>query len=264
MVRYAMITLDTECRNVQVFIDWCVLRGVPYEIHNGKRVENIEASKPHLTSYGYYVMNNWRESPSHFDTTGPVGCFLAHREAWTHCVRMNESMWVFEEGVRSYNTDLFDRVENDYPGMDLVLGHTVPVLRFWRQRRVNNHRIGSILRTIDKIYFGTKCYRLSPAFAARLLTNCGRFDVHVDTFLCTEAMYYQDEFKVGRTTNPMVVASSSGLINHSVDQSLLIVSCLVVSTALAVGLTMLAFRAYRRCRRQCPIPSLRRPQDQKE
>jgi GR25 family glycosyltransferase involved in LPS biosynthesis len=250
-----MITLDADCHNVRIFIDWCTLQNRSYDVLMGHRATDLETSKTQLTSFGYYVMNNWRESCHNFDTTGPIGCFVAHRSAWKRCVERNEQMWIFEEGVRSYDTRLFDQVDQDYPCMDLILGHTVPVLRRWRQRRINSHRIDLMLQTIDKIYFGTKCYRISPLFARRLIENSERFDVHVDTFLCAEAMYYQREFQVCRTRHQMVVAGSSGLINHSVDQTLLIVCCLVVSVMLATILALIVFRAYRSCRERCRTTS---------
>jgi GR25 family glycosyltransferase involved in LPS biosynthesis len=247
-----MIALATESRNIATFKEWCTRRGQSHEVVTGCRVSDMAESKPHLTSYGYYVMNNWRETCNHFDTTGPIGCFLAHRTVWKQCVSRNVPVWVFEEGVESYDTAQFDRIECDYSEMDLVLGHTVPVLRRWWQRRINSHRIGPILEMVDKVYFGTKCYRISPRFAARLIQNSERFDVHVDTFLCTEAMYYNTEFKVARMRTQMVVAGSSGLINHSVDQTLLTVSCLAVSVIVSSCIIILVSRWYVRCKKRCP------------
>lgn len=247
-----MISLVTTSRNVQNFRAWCTKLGQSHEVVPGHRVPDMETGKKHLTSYGYYVMNNWRETCNHFDSTGPIGCFLAHRAVWKRCVARNVPFWIFEEGVESYDTAQFDRIECDYSDMDLVLGHTVPVVRRWWQRRVNSHRIGPILEMIDRVYFGTKCYRISPVFAARLIQNSERFDTHVDTFLCTEAMYYATEFKIGRMRTQMVVARSSGLINHSVDQTLLTVSCLSVSVIVSICVIALVSRWYIRCKKRCP------------
>ena len=248
-----MISLKPTSRNVNTFKEWCKQHKRNGEVIPGRRITSLEEAKPLLTSYGWYIMHNWRESASHFDTTGPIGCFLAHRDVWKVCVSRNENIWVFEEGVYGYQTPLFDDIDTLYPTKDLILGHTIPLLRMWRQKSVNKSNICSVLTSIDKIYFGTKCYRLSPAFASRLLENSVKFDTHVDTFICTEAIRYADEFSVARTHVNIVSAFTSGTINHSIDHSLLILVSLLVGIIIGSGVMIHTLRMYRRCRTQCPV-----------
>jgi GR25 family glycosyltransferase involved in LPS biosynthesis len=208
----------------------------------------LAEAKPWLTSYGYYIMQNWRESSCHFDSTGPIGCFLAHRDVWSACVARNETTWVFEEGVYSYDTPKIKDLDIQYPVMDVILGHTFMLPRSWKQKSIDKHSMGNELTSIDKIYFGTKCYRISPRFAARLLENSVRFDTHVDTFICTESIRYADEFQLARTTRNIVHAASSRKINHSIDHSLLIFCLLLLGIICSVAGSIQAMRLYRRCR----------------
>jgi GR25 family glycosyltransferase involved in LPS biosynthesis len=248
MVHHMMISLDSNSRNVNTFKEWCLHRHQTGEIVPGRIVASLEEAKPLLTSYGYYVMQNWRESPCHFDTTGPIGCFLAHRDAWKICVSRNEHVWIFEEGVYTYDTTMFDKIDRVHSTTDLILGHTVPLLRMWIQNTVHTQTIDSMLMSIDKIYFGTRCYRLSPSFAASLLQNSLTFDTHVDTFICTEAIRYADEFKVARTYKNIVSAMSSGAINHSVDKNQLMLFSLLVGLLLCAGGAIYLLRIrHRRC-----------------
>jgi hypothetical protein len=251
MVHHLMISLNAETPNVTAFKARCRRRNQTCEVLPGRRISSVSEAKPWLTSYGYYIMNNWRESSCQFDTTGPVGCFLAHREAWAICVARDEHVWIFEEGVYAYEDPMFDRIKRRHPTTDLIRGHTIPLLRIWKQRSIGKRAIDSLLTTVDKIYYGSKCYRLSPAFAARLLQNSMTFDTHVDTFICTQAIQHADEFSVTRTYTNIVSAVSSGSINHSIDHSLLIMVLLVVGLLSSmVGLICL-HRVYRRCRTRC-------------
>jgi GR25 family glycosyltransferase involved in LPS biosynthesis len=243
-----MISMDPVCKNVHTFKEWCKQHHRTYEIVPGRKIHSLEEATPWLTSYGYYIMHNWRESPCHFDSTGPIGCFLAHRNIWEECVTRNENIWVFEEGVYGYATSMFEHLDNIHPNTDLILGHTVPLLRMWRQNSIDKEVISTSLMSIDKIYFGTKCYRISPRFAARLLQNSLRFDTHVDTFICTESIRYADEFQVTRTHRNIVSGLSSGKINHSIDHSLLILCLLLLTVVLSIGGSIQAVRLYRRCR----------------
>jgi hypothetical protein len=243
-----MISLEPKSKNVHTFKEWCHGRNQTWEIVPGRRIQSKEEARPWLTSYAWYIMHNWREGPSHFDATGPIGCFLAHRDAWQVCVARNEQVWIFEEGVYGYDSALFDQVQTAHPTTDLIMGHALRVLRMWRQASVGSYTMDSLLTPIDKIDYGTKCYRLSPAFAARLLQNSVVFDTHVDTFLCTEAIMYAPEFKAARMHRFMVSAASSGTINHSIDQSLLIGYSLAVSILLCLLGAAHVLRLYRRCR----------------
>jgi len=243
-----MISLDASTQNVSTFKEWCTNRKQPWSVLPGRRISTLEEAKPLLTSYGYYIMQNWRETSSHFDSTGPIGCFLAHRDAWAACVLRNEQTWVFEEGVYAYETPLFDKLDRQYPTTDLILGHTFTVLRMWKQKSIGKRIICPLLSTVDKVYFSTKCYRISPLFAARLLENSKTFDTHVDTFICTESIRYADEFNTARTIRSIVSAKSSGTINHSIDHSVLILCLLVLSIlVLSVG-SIAVTRLYKRCR----------------
>lgn len=250
MVHHIMITMDTESDNVQRFAAWCNGHSRSCEVQAGTRVASLCDIKPYLTPYGWHSMHNRRESSCHFDSLGPVGCFLAHRSAWETCVRRGEATWIFEEGVRSFDTDTFDRLDANCGHADLILGHTVPVLRMWKQRTLSRQDMGNGLVSIDKIYFGTKCYRVSPGFAARLLQESARFDTHVDTFVNTTAMYYADEFVVGRTVESMVGAGSSHRIRHSVDHGLLILSCMLAAALGSAVLLAVMTGKYRTCSRQ--------------
>jgi GR25 family glycosyltransferase involved in LPS biosynthesis len=250
-----MISLNPTSKNVNTFNEWCTQQTRTGEVIPGRRVTSLEEAKPFLTSYGWYIMHNWRESSCHFDTTGPIGCFLAHRDVWKVCVSRNENIWVFEEGVYSYTTHLFDEIDTLYPTKDLIMGHTIHVPRMWRQKSMNKSNICSVLASIDKIYFGTKCYRLSPAFAARLLENSVKFDTHVDTFICTEAIRYADEFSAAHTRMNIVSAFTSGTINHSIDHSLFILISLLIGIITGSGVMIYILNMYRICRTRCPVSS---------
>lgn len=253
MVHHTMISLDESTPNVSTFKEWCTKRRQPWTVIPGRRISTLEEAKPLLTSYGYYIMQNWRETSSHFDSTGPIGCFLAHRDAWTDCVLRNEHTWVFEEGVYAYDTPIFDKLDSQHPDIDLILGHTFTVARMWKQKSIGRRILCPILSTVDKVYFGTKCYRLSPMFAARLLENSKTFDTHVDTYICTEAIRYADEFLATRTQKPLVSAKSSGTINHSIDHSVLILCLLVLGIVVLAGGSMALTRLYKKCRSTCQV-----------
>jgi GR25 family glycosyltransferase involved in LPS biosynthesis len=255
MVYHIMISLKPSTPNVETFKTWCTRHDRENEIIPGRRITSLAEAKPFLTSYGYYIMCNWRESASHFDSTGPIGCFLAHRDVWIRCIDRNEHVWVFEEGVHDYDTLMFEQIDRDHPTTDLIMAHTVPLLRMWKQKRSVKQDVDSRLPPIDKIYYGTKCYRLSPGFAQVLLDNSQTFDTHVDTYICTEAIQHADTYTVARTHRNIVSARSSGTINHSIDHSLLISMSMFVGILLSILCIVLILRLYRRCRTYCKAPT---------
>ena len=244
-----MIAMRPSHPNVDVFRAWGAAQRRTVEIQPGIAIVSIAEAKPHLTSYGYYIMNNWRDGSCHFDTTGPVGCFLAHRHAWNICVTRNEAVWIFEEGVSAYTSADFDELDQRYPDLDLVLGHSIMVLRVGRQCLYRPQQLNSLLTMIDKIYYGTKCYRVSPAYARQLLLDSHRFDTHVDTFLCTQSMMYRDTFQSARTSRNIVEAKSVKMINHSMDQNMFAM-CTLSGLVLVVSMLAVLMRLlYVRCRR---------------
>jgi hypothetical protein len=246
MVHHVMIGLDRDSSNVSNFKQWGKQNDRNIEFIPGVRLSSsLHYSKQYLTPYGYYNMHNWRETSSHFDSVGPVGCFLAHRTAWEACCRVNEPTWIFEEGVISYNTELFNYIDNRCEDFDLVLGHTVKVLRMWRQRRIPSEPIidchRHILKPIDKIYYGTKCYRVSPTFARQLLIDSVRFDVHVDTFISSMAIYHANTFQCVRTSTGMVTAKSSHRIRHTLDHSLFLICYMVICVVISVVIIIVMY-----------------------
>ena len=237
--------------NIDVLRAWGAAHKRTVEIQPGITIATTAEAKPHLTSYGYYVMNNWRDGSCHFDTTGPVGCFLAHRHAWNICVTRNEAVWIFEEGVSAYTTADFDELDQRYPHLDLVLGHSIVTARLWRQCLYRPQQLNSLLTAIDKIYYGTKCYRVSPAFARQLLVDSHRFDTHVDTYISTQAMMFRDTFQSARTTHNIVEARSVKMINHSLDHNMVVVFTLSGLVLVVSVLASLMRLLYVRCRRSC-------------
>jgi hypothetical protein len=190
-----MLTLDSSSPNVIAFQKWCVTHGLSHEICLGTRPGSLDEIKSYLTPFGFYTMFNKRESPLHFDTLGPVGCFLGHRSAWKLCQDRKETTWIFEEGTRTYHTSRFQTLEQDHPNLDLLLGHTVPVVRCTTQHRIGFRWNDRGVESIDKIYSGTKCYRMSPQFATFALKESETFDLHVDGFLCMLAIYHRETFQ---------------------------------------------------------------------
>lgn len=243
MVHHIIISLDpSSSKNVNTFKEWCSVNQKSHSVQVGTRVQSTQEAKNYLTDFGYYNIGRWRETSFHFDTLGPIGCFLSHREVWKICIQRNETTWVFEEGVVSYDTNRMDTLDTQYSDYDLILGHSVPVIRLLKQTSLR-HRImsdGSGLQSIDKIYFGTKCYRITPRFATHLLYKSCKFDLHVDSFICCVAMYDEDIFKSGRTTHEVVSAKSAGTINHSMDLSLVngitMISGIIVSVIIIIYL----------------------------
>lgn len=214
MVHHVMIAMQEDVPNVRRFRTWCDIHSRTWDVVRGHRVDSLQEMTPHLTPYGLYNVQRRRETSIHFDTTGPVGCFLSHRSVWQMCVDRQEDVWVFEEGVTDYQSRRFQELDerND---LDLILGHTIRVLRFIRQRSVVKKN------SIDKIYFGTKCYRVSPRFARHLLDNSTQFDMHVDAFICITAMA-ANHMRTTRTIHNIVTARSSNTINHSLDAGLVV------------------------------------------
>jgi hypothetical protein len=252
MTHHTMIAMKTDCENAMVFRKWCEDNHKSGWITPGCRVTSLDDARPWLTSYGYYLMCNWKETSFHFDTTGPVGCFLSHRAVWQQCVERKEPIWVFEEGVSWYDTSAFDYLDVHHASVDLILGHTFPVWRMWHQTPIATRSVlDPVLESIEKVLYGTKCYRVSPAFAARLLEKSTTFDMHVDAFLCTSAIMYAAEFDVCRTKVNLVYAKSSGTINHSMDYNLLVVTTLLILVVLCVLFSAKLGHMYRRCRTAC-------------
>ena len=251
MVHHVMIAMSRDNPNVDTFETWCEDRGLTSELVDGCRVTSLADVKDCLTPYGYYMMHNWKESSCQFDQLSVIGCFLSHRKAWQICVDRLEPVWIFEEGVSSYDTHMFETIDAEYGTYDLVLGHTMPVLRILWQTSVNKRSLNRHLESIDKIYYGAKCYRISPVFAQQLLDNSHRFDTHVDIYMCNMAMYYDTSYLLARTKNPIVSAWSSSCIKHTIESMLLMVIILLL-LAMGLGLSaiFLAF-AYRKCRRTC-------------
>ncbi len=251
MVHHLMIGLDPGTLNVSKFKQWGELHNKSCEFLPGVRVSSLDDIKDRLTPYGYYIMHSWRETSSHFDSVGPAGCFLAHRNAWKVCCERNEMVWVLEEGVVSYETDLFTYLDDECGDFDLILGHTVPVMRMWKQRSIPTQATDPekpLLAPIDKIYYGAKCYRVSPGFARQLLLLSDRFDVHVDTYIPTMAIYHGPVFKCARTTQKLVRAGSSYRNQHTVDHGLLILCLLVLVVIISALVICVIGNMYRRCR----------------
>lgn len=236
-------------KNVQTFKEWCTSNNRSFGIQTGIRVQSTEEAKPYLTDFGYYNIGRWRETSFHFDTLSPVGCFLSHREVWKTCIHRNETTWVFEEGVVSYDTERLNELDSHHFDYDILLGHSVPVIRLMKQTALETRSLGNGLQSIDKIYFGTKCYRITPRFAAHLLYKSLKFDLHVDSFICCVAMYDQDKFKSGRTTHEIVSAKSSGTINHSLDRCLVYTISMISITLLALVTIVYLIFKYSKCKK---------------
>lgn len=236
-----MLTLCPESVNVQRFKTWCVSQNQSFDICLGTRPGSLEEIQSKLTPYGYYNMFNPRETHAHFNTLGVVGCFMGHQSAWRMCQDRKEPTWIFEEGTSSYNTEAFQSLEHDHPDFDFILGHSTRVWRSFAQSRIGPRWSERGLEAIDKIYYGLKCYRISPRFATLALQESKTFDLHVDSFLPTLAIYHRDTFLCGRTPKNIVTAGSSGLINHSTNVALLQFRMgLVIIVTLSVLLVMVS------------------------
>ena len=247
-----MISLNANSKNTKNFRNWCSRHEKTYEVIPGVRVENWKDYKRQLCPYAYYLMYNWRPSSHHFDTTGPIGCFLAHRNAWSICVQKQENIWIFEEGVYSYNDDVFEKL-NTFKHVDLILGHTIFVPNIKKQRCIrheynkNNKITPDGLSHIDKVYYGTKCYNISPRFAQLLIDHSKQIDTQVDTYLCIMAIYYDDSFNVFRSTSTLVGAASSGTINHSMDYSVLIPYVLLFIIFIIFIMKVIIYKKFKKC-----------------
>jgi GR25 family glycosyltransferase involved in LPS biosynthesis len=251
-----MISMDVSCSNVRKFESWCTENERPFELIAGVRVDTLESVKEHITPYGYYVMKNWRESCAHFDTLGPIGCFLAHRNAWKQCIKSTaEHSWIFEEGVSRYDDDKIRLLENEYNQFDLIHGHSIQVVRLWKQRPIglspneNTDAYKDMMVPFSKIYYGTKCYRVSRRFARRLLEKSEQFDVHVDTFLSIMAIYYNDEFLTGHVKCAVVNGASSKKIDHSIDRNLLLPITTITIIIICIMCIIVLNHYYKKCRR---------------
>jgi hypothetical protein len=244
MVHYVMLTLNPTSKNVRGFQNWCVSLGLSHELCLGTVPKSVDEVKANLTPYGYYNMFNHREAQCHFDTLSPIGCFMGHQSAWKICRDRKEITWIFEEGTYSFDTPDFQFLEREHPTMDFLLGHTVTVCRTSKQTRIGTWSHDRMIEPIDKIYYGTKCYRMSPDFATLALKESETFELHVDSFLCVLAIYYRDMYVTGRTSHNIVGARSSGSIQHSMDTRLFFsISIIVLGLA-----TIVLFLRYRSCR----------------
>ena len=248
MVHHVMIAMEENVPNVRRFKTWCDVQSRTWTVVRGHRVDSIQDMKPYLTPYGLYNIQRRRETSMHFDRSGPVGCFLSHRSVWQMCVDRQEDMWVFEEGVTEYQSRQFQKLDEREDHLDLILGHTICVLRFIRQCSVGGSVVGTGVNSIDKIYFGTKCYRISPRFARHLLDSSEQFDMHVDSFICVMAMA-TDSMRTARTVQNIVTAASSGKINHTLDAGLVVnlymTGIIVVFLFLISGMILLRKRGGR-------------------
>lgn len=249
MVHHVMISLSSSSKNVHTFQSWCKAYNKTCEISSGVQVKDWKEYKDIIAPYSFFILHNRRLDCHHFDTTGPIGCFLAHKKVWKICVQRNEPTWIFEEGVSSYRQNIFHELDTYHENVDLILGHTVPVFSIYRQNSIckKGDDVGSYLQPIDKIYFGTKCYRISPRFASFLLEHSKQIDLHVDSYINVMAIYYADQFQSYRTPFNIVTAWSSGKINHSVDCNLLIPCILMLIILCCILVKFLLYRKYKTC-----------------
>jgi GR25 family glycosyltransferase involved in LPS biosynthesis len=250
MVHHVMMTMDPHSVNSDRFRAWCSENNLSYEILMGIKPRSVHDVKPYLTPYAYHIMHNHRETAGHFDTLGPIGCFQSHRRIWEICVKRKEMIWVFEEGVSEYDTNQFHDLEHHHPDLHLLLGHTIPVVKLRFQRRIGSWYHDRGVEPIDKIYYGTKCYRISPRFAQLALQESKTFDLHVDTFLNVLAIYYQKTLATGRTSKNIVTAVSSGRINHAIEENLILVGTLLFVIVFLFILCRLLLKWYKDCRQQ--------------
>lgn len=247
-----MITLNKDSKNVVHFRKWCESQKKRYDVISGVRINDWYSQKENLTPYAYYTLYHWRPSPHHFDTTGPIGCFLAHKNVWKVCVQKQENIWVFEEGVYAYNHEnMFNILDREYKNMDLILGHTIHQFNIWKQRSLRKSQpIGDHLTSIDKIYYGTKCYRVSPRFATLLLQKSRQFELHVDAYINLMAMYYEDQLQVCRTKYNIVSACTSWTINHSIDYSIFIPCISLLIIVILIIMKWTQYSKYQVCTRK--------------
>lgn len=248
-----MITMDPNHVNANIFSKWCTDQERSYDIVEGIRVESIASIKQYLTSYGYYTMYNKRETHSHFDTLGPIGCFLAHRRAWmTFLDSDHDYCWILEEGVRSYDTESFQKVEVDYHNFDFIHAHNVFVFRVLKQNHASistkvQYDDGNIV-PINKVFNGTKCYRISRKFAVLLVEHSQLFDVHVDAYICQMAIKHHDVIVSGHLTRNIVRANSSRRIVHSIDTNTTNTIMYMLIISVCILCTIVIYWYYRRCK----------------
>lgn len=254
MVHHIMISLDKDKENTTAFHKWCTRHNLSHEVVPGVVVQNWKDYKKRLCPYAYYTMYNQRLTHHHFNSSGPIGCFLAHINAWTICVQKQENVWVFEEGVCSYNDAMFETL-GTLQDIDLLLGHTVPVVDIRIQKRIkpydnNKNTCRNGLLHIDKVYYGTKCYCISPRFAKCLIKQSKQFGTHVDTYMCTMAIYHSATFRTFRTPHNIVKARSSGTINHTIVYSMFVLYFVVLFVVILFGIQVFVYKKFVGCKQQ--------------
>lgn len=247
-VWHIMITMNREHTNTREFISWCTKWNKKYDIIEGVRVKSIESIKNKLTPSAYLTLLTYREMDSQMENLREVGCLLAHREAWKLFMDNDnvDYCWIFEEGVCKYNDELFQKVEDSCNHFDFITGHDVPVFRF-PQKRVNvtlrePSVYNSLVAPIQKIHYGTKCYRVSKQFTKSLLENSEKMDSAVDSYVSAMAIYYNSTFISGSTKKHLVVAKSSNRIKHTFHLQQILYIVIIIS--LLLNICFICFLTY--------------------
>jgi glycosyl transferase family 25 len=119
-------------------------------------------------------------------TRGEVGCFLAHRAAWSHVIKSNQTTLIIEDDARLMpsliNTldDLSDTINDTCILIRLFSVHH-PKSYLWRET-------SSKIKVVRPSRHGssTVAYLLNPKTATRLLSHSNKFWTAVDDYMDAE------------------------------------------------------------------------------
>lgn len=114
--------------------------------------------------------------------TGEIGCFASHRDLWTLCVELNESIMIMEDDF-----DLLETFHEAFQSAEEVINE-VGFLRLQTDlRTVCKRPIAAynnfMVSRYTKAPHCTMCYCISPDVAGRFLDLTRVFDAPVDIFI---------------------------------------------------------------------------------
>jgi glycosyl transferase family 25 len=165
-----------------------------------------------------------RADPGYEPVPAQVGCFLSHREAWRQ-IAMGQSTYglILEDDLifAANFGELIGILETDQPDVDILRLEGWPG-RFWARKPVKRLDLGYWLYRLDWSTYGTGCYLISKACAARLLEEAQYYTRPIDNMLfraesplrssiriysTSPAACYQHAFFTGRKENAEFLTS---------------------------------------------------------
>ena len=174
-----------------------------------------------LTPYGKETVRTCRHTREHISKVSELGCFLAHRNVWVRCVRQNQPVWIFEDGVVEVNVPLLTEVDKmaQHLRIDLIRASRSQDKSMCPER---SNTLGNVIMETPRLYkitglfFSTKCYRITPQLARSLLT-IKTFDLQVDAFVGLH-VFYSDSFTMAYAPD-LILTGSVGSIGHELVHS---------------------------------------------